>query len=335
MQKEAGETPDIAAIIEKLNRDLFREIGAALRTKSPKLVMTNARGSSDHAGVFGKYLVSTRIGLPVASGAPSVSSVYQSQLRMNEAVCLSISQSGRSPDIVQAATSMKAAGALSIALVNDTASPLAQQAHFVVPLHAAPELSVAATKSYLSSLINMLWITAEWMQDAQLLQDLQILPEALEEAWHARWDTIMADLKSVRGLYTVGRGVSLGVAHEAALKFKETCQIHAESFSAAECSHGPLALVGPEFPVIAFAQADRSQESVRALARRALALDAPVYTAGFELEGATPLPTANLHPLIQPIIMAQSFYRAVAEIALARGLNPDQPPALKKVTETV
>ena len=204
-----------------------------------------------------------------------------------------------------------------------------------MPLHAAPEISVAATKSYLSTLINLLWITAEWMQDEELLQELKILPEALEEAWHARWDTIMSGLHDVRGLYTVGRGVGLGVAHEAALKFKETCQIHAESFSAAECSHGPLALVGPDFPVIAFAQADKSQQSVIVLAQRALALGAPVYAAGLELEGVTQLPVVNLHPLIQPIVMAQSFYRAVAEIALARGLNPDQPPALQKVTETL
>ncbi|RKR00336.1 glutamine--fructose-6-phosphate transaminase [Maricaulis maris] len=335
MHREAAESAATARRINSENRTLFREVGARLRERDPKLVMTNARGSSDHAGVFGKYLISTRLGLPVASGAPSVSSVYGAPMRLEQAIGLSISQSGRSPDIVRAGAAMREAGAFCLALVNEAGSPLGDTADITVPLLAGAETSVAATKSYIASLINLLWITAEWRQDDILIAALERLPDQLEDAWALDWTTPLAPLAFAENLFVVGRGVGLGVTNEAALKFKETCQIHAEAFSAAECSHGPLALLGPEFPVLIFSQSDDTRASVSALVERLSGMDVPVYLAGGEQEGTVALPTLDAHPMVQPVLMIQSFYRAVADIAISRGRNPDEPPALKKVTETV
>lgn len=335
MHAEAAEAAAVARRIAIENRAAFRALGERLRAEDPRLVMTNARGSSDHAGLFAKYLFSTRFGLPVASGAPSVNSVYGTALRLENCLGLSISQSGRSPDIVRAGEAMREAGALGVALVNDTASPLAQTADIALPLHASPETSVAATKSYIASLVTLLWILAEWSRDDVLAAALEALPDQLDAAWELDWSAPLAPVGFAENLYVVGRGPGLGIAAEAALKFKETCQIHAEAFSVAECSHGPLALIGPEFPVIVFAQSDESAAATKAFVERVTAMDAPVYLAGAAIEGTVPLPTIDAHPLLQPVLMVQSFYRAVADLALSRGLDPDQPPALKKVTETV
>ena len=335
MHAEAAEAGAVARRIANENRPLFRELGSRLRAEPPRFVMTNARGSSDHAGLFAKYLLSTRLGLPVVSGAPSVNSVYGARLQLDGALGLSISQSGRSPDIVRAGEAMREAGAFGLALVNDTNSPLARTADIALPLHAAPETSVAATKSYIASLVSMLWIVAEWSQDDVLTAALQALPDQLEEAWSLDWSAPLGPVGFAENLYVVGRGPGLGIASEAALKFKETCQIHAEAFSVAECSHGPLALIGPEFPVLVFAQSDESAAATRDFVARVASMDAPVYLAGPSIDGTVSLPTLDAHPLLQPVLMVQSFYRAVADLALSRGRNPDEPPALKKVTETV
>ena len=335
MHQEAAETANIIARLSKTNGKLFAQLGARLRKSPPRAVITNARGSSDHAALYAKYLISTAVGIPVVSAPPSISSVYERDMAVADWLCLSISQSGKSPDIVRTAESMKRSGALTLALINEGASLLATVSDIEIPLLAGPEKSVAATKSYIASLVTCLWIVAEWTQDTELLSEIERLPELLDKAWQLDWSSPLNQLVDCSGLFVIGRGLGLGIANEAALKFKETCQIHAEAFSAAECSHGPLALLGPKFPALVFSQSDASEHSVRQLVARMQTMDAPVYLAGSSIEGTISLPTLKAHPAIQPILMIQSFYRAVADLSLERGLNPDRPPALKKVTETV
>jgi len=335
MHREAAEAADAVQRLTDSNRSRFVQLGKTLRQNPPRAVITNARGSSDHASVYAKYLISTRLGLPVASATPSISSVYGRDTNVKDWLCLSVSQSGKSPDIVATAQSMKRTGAYTVALVNAPGSPLAAASDLEISLQAGPELSVAATKSYITSLVGILWLVAEWTEDSELTEQILRLPDMLREAWTLDWSSHFEKLKDCHGLFVIGRGPGLGIANEAALKFKETCQIHAESFSAAECSHGPLALLGPEFPALIFSQSDASQVSVNSLASRMIDLNAPVYLAGSTTPGSTILPTLQAHPAIQPVLMIQSFYRAVADLSLGLGLNPDQPPALKKVTETV
>jgi glutamine---fructose-6-phosphate transaminase (isomerizing) len=168
-----------------------------------------------------------------------------------------------------------------------------------------------------------------------LLTALESLPRQLDNAWRLDWRAAIGPLKSAQDLYVVGRGLGLGVAQEAALKLKETCQIHAEALSAAELRHGPMALVQPGFPVLMFAQDDETHAGVRDLAAELTTRGARVLLAGAHAPGTLALATQSAHPAIQPILIAQSFYRLVNALAVERGLDPDHPPHLRKVTETV
>jgi len=331
MFQEAAEAPAVVARLMAANRDAARELGAQLRAESPKAVVTCARGSSDHAATYAKYLIETGTGVLTSSAALSVSSVYAAEPRLEGALAIAISQSGKSPDLLAAVEAAKQGGALVVALVNDEASPLATMADRLLPLHAGPEVSVAATKSYIAALAGLAQLVAAWTEDEALEAALERLPDALSQAWALDWSPAAERLKAARNLYVLGRGVGFGAAQEAALKFKETCGLHAEAFSAAEVLHGPMALVKPGFPVLIFAQEDQTQESVAELARDLAERGAEVMMAGADGD----LPTIASHPALEPILRIQGFYRMANALSILRGHNPDRPPHLNKVTETV
>jgi glucosamine--fructose-6-phosphate aminotransferase (isomerizing) len=332
---EAAEAPAVVRAQLGANAPVIRALGARLRARPPRAVVTIGRGSSDHAATFARYLIETRLGVMTSSYAPSVSSVYEAAPAMDGALCLVISQSGRSPDILAAAEAARAGGAMVVAMVNDAASPLAELADVTAPLQAGPELSVAATKSYIAALSAILQMAASWSGSAELLSALASLPDLLERAWALDWTPALAPLTTARSLYVLGRGVGFGVAEEAALKLKETCGLHAEAFSAAEVRHGPMALVGPDFPILAFAQGDETRAGVEAACAAAAAQGAPVIKAGGGAQdGVLTLPTERACPVLEPVAYVLSFYRLVDALARARGLDPDRPRGLSKVTET-
>lgn len=337
---EAGEAAAVVRSQLAANRELMAGLGVRLRAMQPRAVVTIGRGSSDHAATFAQYLIETRLNVLTASAAPSISSLFNATPAMHGVACVAISQSGKSPDLLGAIAGAKAAGAFVIALVNDEASPMARLADAVVPLRAGPELSVAATKSYLAALSAIVQLVAAWTGDADLDAALQALPDQLARAWDLDWTTGAELLAEASNLYVVGRGLGFAVAQEAALKFKETCGLHAEAFSAAEVRHGPMALVGTGFPVLAFAQNDQSRVGVDELVAEFVGRGADVLLAGGEATlagrpGFRRLATLDAHPVIEPILYVQSFYRMVNDLALARGFDPDRPPHLNKVTETV
>jgi glucosamine--fructose-6-phosphate aminotransferase (isomerizing) len=222
-----------------------------------------------------------------------------------------------------------------VALVNATDSPLARAAQHVVPLRAGVESSVAATKSYIASLAAIVHLIASWTQDNDLQAALEQAPDLLERAWHLDWSGAVEHLRHANSLYVIGRGLGLGIAQEAALKLKETSGLHAEAFSGAELRHGPMALVGEGFPVLSFAQHDETRESIEALASELNRMGADVMLAGSAVPGVLELATLRAHPAIEPLLMIQSFYRLANALAVARGRDPDRPPHLRKVTETV
>jgi glucosamine--fructose-6-phosphate aminotransferase (isomerizing) len=330
MFAEASEAGAVVAAQLAANRDAVAAIAERLRRDPPRGVITCARGSSDHAATFAKYLIETRLGLPTASAAPSVASVYGAPSAAEGMLCLAISQSGRSPDLIATLEAAKQGGALAVALVNDPASPLAAAADHVLPLHAAPETSVAATKSFIASLAALTALVAAWGEDETLARALMETPALLPRAWEADWSPLVVRLTTARGLYVIGRGLGLGIAQEAALKLKETCGLHAEAFSAAELRHGPMALVGPDLPLLAFRQSDETEESVDELVRDMTARGADVFVTGTDM-----LPSVSHDPALEPMLQIQSFYRAAVTLSVARGFDPDQPPHLAKVTETV
>ena len=336
MYAEAQEAGDAVARQFAANADLVDDLVDRLRQRPPRFIVTCARGSSDHAATYGKYLFETQLGLVTASASPSVGSVYAVKPQLQDALFVAVSQSGKSPDLVRNAEIAKAAGAHVVALVNVTDSPLAQVADTVLDLHAGPETSVAATKSYLCSLAALLQLTARWSHEARLFDAVHALPEALREASRQDWSALVEGLVDARNLFVIGRGLGLGAAQEAALKFKETCGLHAEAFSSAEVKHGPMAIVGPGFPVLAFAQDDGTGDGTVAVAREFRQRAAPVWLAAPGIHGGDSLPLArSLHPAMTPLITVASFYRAVNALSVARGHNPDLPPHLNKVTETV
>ncbi len=332
MFAEAAEAPAAVARMLAANRGAAADLAADLRADPPRAVVTCARGSSDHAATYAKYLVETGTGVLTSSAALSVSSVYDATPRLEGALFLAISQSGRSPDLLAAVEAAQRGGARTVALVNDETSPLAALADRCLPLKAGPELSVAATKSYIAALASVAQIVAAWTEDRELEAGLDALPTILARAWTLDWTPAVRRLKTARSLYVLGRGPGFAVAQEAALKFKETCGLHAEAFSAAEVLHGPMALVGEGFPVLVFAQADASEAGVLELARALEARGAEVMVAGGP--NGNRLPTLSGHPALEPIVRIQGFYRMANALAVARGLDPDSPPHLKKVTET-
>ena len=333
-----AEAADAAAVLRRQyvrNADAVTALGARLRDNTPRVVVTLARGSSDNAATFARYLIETHAGILTSSASPSIVSVYDAAPDMAGTMMLAISQSGRSPDLVAAATAAKARGAFLISLVNDEQSPLFALADVALPLCAGPEKSVAATKSFIATLGAILHILAEWRQDARLRNAVGALPDLLDRAWTEDWSAALPVLQRVNHLYVVGRGHGFGIAQEMALKFKETCGIHAEAFSAAEIRHGPMALVGPKFPVLLAAQNDATQDSVRTLADTFTARGAPVLVAGLADTSGIELPALDADALIQPILLVQSFYNMVNSLSVMRGHDPDRPPTLAKVTETV
>lgn len=338
LYREAAEAPEAIRTQLAANEEAMIRLACRLREQPPRAIVTCARGSSDHAATFGRYLIETRTGLLTSSASPSVASVYHTQQQLAGTVLLAISQSGASPDLIATAQSARRAGALVVALVNAPGSPLSQAAEITVPLHAGPERSVAATKSYLAALAALVHLVACWTGDAALHAALDQLPALLTRAWALDWSAAVQELAGVTDLFVIGRGLGLGLAQEVALKVKETCGMHGEAFSAAEVRHGPMALVGSGFPVLAFAQSDESGPSVTALAQDFAQRGARVLLAGApgaHVPCTQHLPSLTAHPALEPLAFAQSFYRMLNALALARGRDPDSPPHLAKVTGTV
>jgi glucosamine--fructose-6-phosphate aminotransferase (isomerizing) len=334
MFREAADAPGVVARQLSENRLLIEQLAARLRAKKLRSVVTGARGSSDHAATYAKYLIETRLGILTSSIGLSIGSVYATQPDFQDTVFLAISQSGKSPDLLASVEKAKAGGAFVIAIVNDDRSPLSTLADVAIPLLAGPEKSVAATKTYLASVSAIAALAAAWSEDTALLAALAQLPDLMQDAWNADWSSVVPVLSPARDLYTIGRGVGFGAAQEAALKFKETCGLHAEAFSAAEVHHGPMALVKRGFPVLMLSQNDETRAGMKELAEKAVAAGAKVMIAGFDAPGALSLPAIAAHPALEPILMAQSFYRMINALSIARGFDPDRPPNLNKITET-
>jgi glucosamine--fructose-6-phosphate aminotransferase (isomerizing) len=334
--QEAREAPDAVASMLAENASRCDRLGALLRDRRPPFAVTCARGSSDNAATFAKYLLEIRLGIVTASVGPSISSVYAASPKVADALFIAVSQSGRSPDLLRLAEAARAGGAITVAFVNDPSSPLAEICEFPFPLQAAPERSIAATKSWIASLAAILQLVAHWARDDVLLEALEQLPDDLRRARDQDWSMAAAPLARTENVYVAARGIGLALAQEAALKLKETCGIHAEALSAAELMHGPLTLAGADFPVLVFTQKDEAFRSVAELVAVLAGRGVPVIAAGPPPGDGITLPCDTaLNPLVTPIVLAQSFYGLVDEVARLRGRDPDAPPHLSKVTKTL
>lgn len=336
MRREVLEIPQAVARLFEQSATEMERAGTALKAVDPRVLVTVARGSSDHAASFIKYAVELTTGVPVASLGPSIASIYQAPLKLAGAASLSISQSGKSPDIVAMAEAVRRSGAVAVALTNTAGSPLALAADHAIDIAAGTEKSVAATKTFVNSAVAGLGVLAHWAGDKELLSALQDLPRHLEQAVACDWTTFADALDGTSSVFVLGRGPALAIANEVALKFKETCSVHAEAYSGAEVMHGPMALVGPGFPVLALAARDKAESSIIGAADALAAKGAAAFITADGARQAARLPfAATGHPLTDPLVLIASFYAFVEAFARRRGLNPDEPRNLRKVTETV
>ncbi|MBB3944401.1 glucosamine--fructose-6-phosphate aminotransferase (isomerizing) [Rhizobium skierniewicense] len=335
MRQEIDEIPDAVARLLETSLPMLEEAGRNLKAQDPAVIVTIARGSSDHAAHFMKYAIELQTGLPVASLGPSLASIYDAPLKLERAAALAISQSGKSPDIVALARNVKRGGALTFALVNTLSSPLADASTQAIDIQAGPEKAVAATKSFVNSIVAGLSILAAATEDQLLVKAIAALPANFAKAIELDWSEIAQAIKGEDSLYMLGRGPALAIASEAALKCKETCELHAEAYSSAEVMHGPVSLVAPRFPIIAFAARDRAEASVAETANGLAAKGANVFLTSAKATSATALPFVETnHPLTDALLLIAPFYGFIEALSRARGFNPDAPVALNKVTQT-
>ncbi|WP_187363446.1 SIS domain-containing protein [Massilia frigida] len=335
MLKEALSAADCVALQLENDVERYAELGRKLRTTTFNTALTVARGSSDHAANYCAYLIMARMGRIVASLPMSLVTLYKSPLVTRDTLTIAISQSGQSPDVVEPIRYFRDGGATTIALVNDIDSPLAAAAEWAMPLRAGKEQSVAATKSFITSLVAGARLVAQWQNDPELTEGLAALPEALCSAAQVDWSPALEVLTPARNIMVVGRGISFPIALESALKFKETSALQAEAFSGAEIKHGPMALIEDGYPLLIFATRGPTQAGLIALAAEMRTRGARVLLAAPSdvPERDLTLPTAAT-PDLDPIVAVQAFYVMAAHLSKARGMDPDRPRHLSKVTKT-
>ncbi|WP_143492484.1 MULTISPECIES: SIS domain-containing protein [unclassified Pseudomonas] len=324
----------VQAQLQQLDPQMI-EIAGRLRRQPPQVAMTVARGSSDHAASYFAYLTMQQLGIPVASLPMSVVTMQQAPLKVSGQVAFAFSQSGQSPDLVNSLRLLRKRGALSVSMVNAADSPLEAACEFSLPLLAGTESSVAATKSFIATLSASARLIAHWKEDSELLEAHNALPEGLREAAQQDWSLAIDALRDCERLMVIGRGAGFAIAQEAALKFKETSAIQAEAFSSAEVRHGPMALIDEHYPLLVFAPRGAEQAGLLSLAAEMRQRGARVLLAAPDDVSERDLTLSRAeHPALDPILAIQSFYVMAAGLAVARGMDPDQPRHLSKVTRT-
>lgn len=337
MAIEAEEAPDRIKLQAEALAEPLAKLAEWWAASPPSAIITCARGSSDHAALFGKYALELATGRPVASLGPSLVSVYDTPLRVEGMLYITVSQSGQSPDLVRCAQAASAGGAMVVAIVNDPESPLPRAADIVLDMQAGPEHGVAATKSFLCTLTTFTRLIAAINPSTAISAALDRLPEQLRCGFRDPWGSeIVEQFHYARCAFVIGRGPGLGIAAEVALKLKEVAGLHAEAFSAAEVHHGPKAAIGADSPVIVLGAEDAARSSLEQVARSLSSFGPAIFGSLVPVQGVIDLPTVRTgHPLTQPIAQAAAFYRFAEALSRRRGLDPDNPPSLNKVTKTL
>lgn len=339
MAAEIAEQPNVLARQLRDGREAIREVAERIRSTERRFVVIAARGTSDHAALYAKYLFETRLGLPCGLASPSTLTGYDTRPDFTDVLWLTISQSGCSPDLVESTLAAARAGALSLAITNDQTSALAAAADLHLDIAAGPELSVAATKTYTAQLQALWLLVASWRGDD--VGPASAVPEALTEVLGDVQITGLADrYRTVQTLVTTGRGFSYPTAREAALKLMETCYLSAHAFSGADLLHGPFAMIDEDRPVVVVAPEGVGGELLRPVLARLRERGADICVVGApalgrEYGARTVIAlAAGLEESLSPIVQIAPLQRLALEMALGRGLDPDRPRGLRKVTGT-
>lgn len=333
MAAEIAECPAAAARLLAQGTSAIAAIAETLRERSFPFVVVCGRGSSGHAGVALRYLIETQLGYAVSASAPSLTTSYQQPLSVNGALFVVISQSGRSPDLIAATNAAREGGALTLAIVNAETSPVAHAADLVLPISAGPENAVAATKTVVNSLAASIALVAHWAEEPALWDAVLRLPSRLEAGLRLDWSPWTDSLSDAPATFVTGRGHGFGPTREIALKLAETLGLPALAYSAAELRHGPRAAVTGATPILALRQQDEVAASIDSLVGDLRTHGIVTHTCGGPY-GTLPW-IGDDHPACDPVVMLVPAYKAIEHEALRRGRNPDAPPSLTKITETL
>ena len=335
LRAEIGEQPDVLARLLVREGANVRRIARDLARRDLRFVLVAARGTSDNAARYAQYALGLTCRLPVALAGPSLVTLYGAPPRLKGALVVGISQSGRSPDVVETGASARREGSPTLAIVNDPESPLAKAAAEVIPLHAGVERSVAATKTYTAQLLAVALLAAGLSGSRKHAEGLGALPDAVDEALgvEAAARRAASRLAQASRLVVLSRGLNYPTAHEIALKLKELALLEAEALSGADFRHGPIALAGPGLPAIVVSPPGSAIDAdLAALAEELRRRGSPVLPIGPAGRGALPVP--RLPELLSPIVSVVPGQLLAFHAARARGLDPDAPRGLQKVTET-
>ena len=333
----------VGRVLKAADADL-RGVADAFARAHPRWIMIAGRGTSDHAAVYAQYLFETHLGLPTGLVKPSVTTVYGASLEWRDGLVVAISQSGRSPDVVAVIAAARRAGALTIAITNEPRSPLAAAASWQLLCHAGRELAVPATKTYVAELAVLASLVAAMRRTDELRDGLAALPDALRatiDLTH-RWldgpgASAVRDLAAADRALLVSRGYNFATVLELALKLKETCGVFAEGYSTADFAHGPLVLARPDVPTLAVrpdgaigADVDRTLAAIAKRGGRTAVIGGSEVSG---VPGALALPH-SLPEVLTPLLFVVPGQLLVEATALRRGVSPDAPAGLGKVTLT-
>jgi glucosamine--fructose-6-phosphate aminotransferase (isomerizing) len=339
-REEIGEQPLLASRMLVESRGAVASIAARLSTYRPRGFVIVARGSSDHAALYAKYLFGVRNHMMVALAAPSLFTSYGSPPSLDGQCVIGISQSGVSPDVIAVIDEAVRQGAVTVALTNDPGSPLAQAAELVLPLGAGPERSVPASKTYIASLLALALISQALDPDASFEAALGQVPPALAAVLEqdGELDRVVPALLGARAI-VLGRGFNLSTAEEIALKLTETSYVLARAWSVADFEHGPIAVVEPGFPVVLVDGRGQVSADVESIGRRLTDHGCRIIrlldgTGDDSHHEATVSLDSGLPEELTPLTLGVLGQLLAHRVALARGIDPDRPRALNKVTRT-
>ncbi|MGH8877340.1 MAG: SIS domain-containing protein [Stackebrandtia sp.] len=343
MAADIGEQPEVFARLAQTQSGPIADIAAAIARDRPRFVLFTARGTSDHAALYGAYLTEIRLGIPAGLASPSAITVYGARPDLSQSLVVGVSQSGGSPDIAEVLRVAAESGARTLAVTNNPDSPLASQAGLHIDVSAGHEQAVAATKTYTSELLA-LFMLVEGIRagDGALPTEEAAGVAALPELARTVLDDetpveLAARYRFAERLVTTGRGYAYPTARETALKLMETSYLSAQSFSGADLLHGPLAMADPDIPVLAVVGNGPGGEAMREVISRLGERRADVVSIGpSDVEGApTRIPTPDVDERFAPMLDILPLQRLAMSLALNRGENPDAPRGLRKVTETM
>jgi glucosamine--fructose-6-phosphate aminotransferase (isomerizing) len=340
MATEIREQPDVFTRILRDGIEPIRRVAAAIGARRPRFVLSVARGTSDHAALYAKYLVETRLALPAGSASPSTMTVYDAHPAMTDVLVIAVSQSGGSPDLVEPVVRARAGGAITLAVTNSPTSPLAAAAEFHLDVLAGPERAVAATKSYTAELLT-LYLLVEALAGGDLgAPELAALPGRAQAVLAREEEVARLAVRYhfAEQIVLTARGYNFPTALEAALKLMETSYLVCHAFSGADLLHGPLAVIDRGFPVVAIAPAGKGGEALRPVLERLRERGADTLVAGDPMLcelGTVRLPLEELGPeALSPALAIIPLQQLAWHLARERGGDPDQPRGLRKVTET-